>query len=90
MSEIIARRLGDQVVGFRLDGVDSDEERPEDDNEDALLALVTPDDLVAFGLIPEFVGRLPVVTSLEPLGEGLGADSDLAEERFGQTVPSVV
>jgi ATP-dependent Clp protease ATP-binding subunit ClpX len=34
-----------------------------------LLALVEPDDLLKFGLIPEFVGRLPVVTSLEELDE---------------------
>src|SRR5690606_9097090 len=34
----------------------------------AVLAQVTPDDLIEFGMIPEFVGRLPVITSLQPLG----------------------
>jgi ATP-dependent Clp protease ATP-binding subunit ClpX len=33
-----------------------------------LLAQVTPDDLLAYGLIPEFVGRLPVIVTVEPLG----------------------
>jgi ATP-dependent Clp protease ATP-binding subunit ClpX len=66
LNEIISRRLGDQVVGFRL-GAEGEKERPEEDDEDALMQFVTPEDLVNFGLIPEFVGRLPVVTALEPL-----------------------
>ena len=39
------------------------------DEDEAILALVTAEDLVAYGLIPEFVGRLPVVTTLNPLDE---------------------
>ncbi|MHC5068401.1 MAG: ATP-dependent Clp protease ATP-binding subunit ClpX [Planctomycetota bacterium] len=71
LPEIISRRIGDQVVGFRLgeEAVRQAEDRPEDEDENALLQLVTADDLVAYGLIPEFVGRLPVVTTLEPLTE---------------------
>jgi len=66
LSEVVSRRLGDQVVGFRL-AEDGDEERPQIEETEALLQHVTPEDLVNYGLIPEFVGRLPVVTALEPL-----------------------
>jgi ATP-dependent Clp protease ATP-binding subunit ClpX len=40
-----------------------------DDTQQQFLPLVEPDDLLKFGLIPEFVGRLPVVATLHPLGE---------------------
>lgn len=67
LSELVARRIGDKVVGFRTD--DSDDDGHDVDESDALLQQVIPDDLVAYGLIPEFVGRLPVITALEPLDE---------------------
>ena len=52
---------------------------------------VEPEDLIKFGLIPEFVGRLPVVATLGELTEdGAGADPDRAEERAGQAVPEAV
>ncbi|MDA3961003.1 MAG: ATP-dependent Clp protease ATP-binding subunit ClpX [Planctomycetota bacterium] len=69
LNEIISRRLGDQVVGFRLEEGAEALERPANEDSEALLQFVTPEDLVNFGLIPEFVGRLPVVTALEPLPE---------------------
>jgi ATP-dependent Clp protease ATP-binding subunit ClpX len=69
LSEIIARRTGEKVVGFTMDNEAGDTAGVVNDEEDALLQLVTPEDLVAFGLIPEFVGRLPVVTALNPLDE---------------------
>ena len=63
LSEIVSRRIathGSQL-GF-LGGA-----RNRTDMEDSVLSQVTPEDLLAFGFIPEMVGRLPVVTSLEHL-----------------------
>ena len=57
----IASRLNTQVVGF-----ESVEQRSEVDFNN-LMKYVSPQDLKSFGLIPEIIGRLPVVTSLQPL-----------------------
>ena len=57
----IAGRLNTQVVGF-----DSVEHRSKVDLNN-LMKYVSPQDLKSFGLIPEIIGRLPVVTSLQPL-----------------------
>lgn len=57
----IAGRLNTQVVGF-----DSVEQRSKVDM-DNLMKYVSPQDLKSYGLIPEIIGRLPVVTSLQPL-----------------------
>ncbi len=67
LPEIIARRLGDKVVGFDLDAPVT----PQDlvDENDRLLTHVIPEDLVEFGMIPEFIGRLPVSVALSPLSE---------------------
>jgi len=64
LEAIVERRVGGRSLGFGAD-VKSRAER----NIGELLALVEPDDLLRFGLIPEFVGRLPVVTSLEELDQ---------------------
>ncbi len=64
LESIIERRIGGRSLGFGAD-VKSRTEK----NIGELLALVEPDDLLKFGMIPEFVGRLPVVTSLEELDE---------------------
>lgn len=69
LPEIIARRLGDKRVGFKYDDNDHKEDVPELADEERLLASVTPEDLVSFGLIPEFVGRLPITVALQPLSE---------------------
>ncbi len=61
---IIERRIGGKSLGFGSD-VKSKTEK----NIGELLAMVEPDDLLKFGMIPEFAGRLPVVTSLEELDE---------------------
>jgi len=61
LDEIVARRLKRRQIGFHTQGA---VEAP-----DMLLAQVTPDDLQEFGLIPEFVGRLPVVARVEALTE---------------------
>ena len=57
----IAGRLNTQVVGF-----DSVEQRSKVDLNN-LMKYVSPQDLKSYGLIPEIIGRLPVVTSLQPL-----------------------
>lgn len=57
----IARRLNTQVVGF---GTDKIRDRIDKDN---LLQYIAPQDLRAYGLIPEIIGRLPVLTHLNPL-----------------------
>ena len=57
----IANRLNTQVVGF-----DSVEQRSKVDLNN-LMKYVAPQDLKSYGLIPEIIGRLPVVTSLQPL-----------------------
>ncbi|MBA2481472.1 MAG: ATP-dependent Clp protease ATP-binding subunit ClpX [Planctomycetes bacterium] len=67
LSEIVSRRLGDKTVGFKIDttpdvGLDINE-------DERLLAQVLPEDLVNFGMIPEFIGRLPVTVALQPLSE---------------------
>jgi ATP-dependent Clp protease ATP-binding subunit ClpX len=63
LDTIIAERLGKKRIGFNSDPTKNDIER------DSLLAQVTPEDLIHFGLIPEFVGRVPVVTTLCSLDE---------------------
>jgi ATP-dependent Clp protease ATP-binding subunit ClpX len=62
LETIIKRRLGKKVIGFGA-------EAQGDIDEKTLLSNVLPEDLLKFGLIPEFVGRLPVITSLEQLDE---------------------
>src|SRR5215208_6033827 len=64
LEQIVERRIGGKSLGFG-----SEPKSKNDKNIGELLALVEPDDLLKFGLIPEFVGRLPVVTSLEELDE---------------------
>ncbi|WP_258110777.1 ATP-dependent Clp protease ATP-binding subunit ClpX [Alicyclobacillus sp. SP_1] len=61
---IIKRRLGRKVIGF---GAAATAAGPVDNGD--LMTRVLPEDLLKFGLIPEFVGRLPVVTTLEALDE---------------------
>ncbi len=56
----IARRLSTQVIGYK----NATQERIDEEN---LLQYVTPQDIKSFGLIPELIGRLPVLTYLEPL-----------------------
>lgn len=58
----IAARLNTQVVGF-----DSVEQRSKVDFNN-IMRYVSPQDLKSYGLIPEIIGRLPAVTSLQPLG----------------------
>jgi ATP-dependent Clp protease ATP-binding subunit ClpX len=64
LDEIIAKRIGGgNVMGFTRSG--SPEERAA--QSAALLSRVIPEDLLKYGLIPEFVGRLPIIVALDPL-----------------------
>ncbi|WP_062104536.1 ATP-dependent protease ATP-binding subunit ClpX [Bacillus niameyensis] len=63
VEQIIKRRLGQKVIGFGSDV------KPEEIEDKGLLTKVLPEDLLRFGLIPEFIGRLPVIASLEQLDE---------------------
>lgn len=63
LEQIIKRRIGKKVIGFNSDGHKADLKPGE------YLSLALPEDLLKFGLIPEFVGRLPVISTLEPLDE---------------------
>ncbi|MFT6792258.1 MAG: ATP-dependent Clp protease ATP-binding subunit ClpX [Rubritalea sp.] len=66
MDDYVKNRLGKRTLGFIQDGeVANDNEL----SESELLTLVEPQDLLHFGLIPEFVGRLPVISSLRKLTE---------------------
>ncbi|BAX79712.1 ATP-dependent Clp protease ATP-binding subunit ClpX [Labilibaculum antarcticum] len=57
----IAQRLNTQIVGFNAN------KEKEQIDQDNLLQYIAPQDLKSFGLIPEIIGRLPVLTYLEPL-----------------------
>jgi len=63
IADIIKKRVGKKRIGF------SGETGSHDDALRALLPLMETEDLIEFGMIPEFVGRLPNVCTLDPLGE---------------------
>lgn len=62
LSAMIQRRLGEKVIGFN-----SGEKGVEVETEKALVHHLEPEDLLKFGLIPEFIGRLPVIVTLDEL-----------------------
>ena len=64
LDQIISHRIGTRSMGF---GSNMDGEIEIDDNN--LLPRVEPEDLIQFGLIPELIGRLPVVGTLHPLSD---------------------
>ncbi len=64
LSEIIAHRLSASTIGFL-----ADQTKRVDKNDPHILQRVEPDDLLRFGLIPELIGRMPVITALDPLSD---------------------
>ncbi len=64
LADIIAQRVGKSGLGFASELPESKKQR-----EAELLAQVLPEDLNKYGMIPEFVGRIPVITSLDELEE---------------------
>jgi ATP-dependent Clp protease ATP-binding subunit ClpX len=66
LEDIVRRRLGSKTLGFHSDNKSSEEL---DAADSRILEKVLPEDLLHFGLIPEFIGRLPVISSLRKLTE---------------------
>ncbi|UCF82845.1 MAG: ATP-dependent Clp protease ATP-binding subunit ClpX [Desulfobacteraceae bacterium] len=62
LDKIISNRIGSKLIGFEADISG----KGEMDNN-AILSLVQPEDLIKFGLIPEFIGRIPIVATLNEL-----------------------
>ncbi|AOP34402.1 ATP-dependent Clp protease ATP-binding subunit ClpX [Leptospira tipperaryensis] len=79
LPNIIKSRTGVKTIGFG-----SEETRPQADSKDALMGQVIPEDLIKFGLIPEFIGRLPIVATLQEL------DVDMLKQIFREPKNSVL
>jgi len=62
LRDIVGARLGRQIVGYNSKALTGEERKRESD-----LKKVTQQDIVKYGLIPELVGRIPVIATLEPL-----------------------
>ncbi len=63
LEKIIRKRMGEKVIGFNAPAEKIQKDIP------ISLKTVQPEDLLRYGLIPEFIGRLPVIVTLEPLSE---------------------
>ncbi|MEM6446325.1 MAG: ATP-dependent protease ATP-binding subunit ClpX [Cyanobacteria bacterium J06642_2] len=68
LEKVIEQRIGKKSMGFIQQGNDATTLTREARTADSLKAL-SPEDLVKFGMIPEFIGRIPVIATLEPLDE---------------------
>ncbi len=64
IDKIIQNRIGQKVLGFR-----SEVRSRSEGNVGEILAKILPQDLLKFGLIPEFVGRVPIIVGLDALNE---------------------
>jgi ATP-dependent Clp protease ATP-binding subunit ClpX len=64
LDQVVQRRLGSNLMGFGAQIVDKSTYNVGD-----LLKMVQPEDLIKFGMIPEFIGRLPVIATLDELNE---------------------
>ncbi len=62
LEKIIQNRVGNKGIGFGAEVM-----TPDDKNLGAVLKQILPQDLLKYGLIPEFVGRIPVIATLDPL-----------------------
>ncbi len=62
LEKIVQNRVGNKGIGFGAEVLEQD-----DKNLSALLKQILPQDLLKYGLIPEFVGRIPVIATLDPL-----------------------
>ncbi|GEL13070.1 ATP-dependent protease ATP-binding protein ClpX [Lapidilactobacillus concavus DSM 17758] len=64
IENIVRQRLGEQTIGFG-----SIEEKTQELDADHILQQVIPEDLMKFGIIPEFIGRIPIISALSKLTE---------------------
>ncbi len=67
LDQIIEQRIGKKRVGFTFDIVPEDGQTITETNPDDIFGYVMPEDMLKFGMIPEFIGRLPVFTSVAKL-----------------------
>jgi ATP-dependent Clp protease ATP-binding subunit ClpX len=67
LDQIIEQRIGKKRVGFTFDIVPEDGETISETNSDDIFGYVMPEDMLKFGMIPEFIGRLPIFTSVAKL-----------------------
>jgi ATP-dependent Clp protease ATP-binding subunit ClpX len=65
LDKMVRRRVGKHILGFRQ--MEEEHKKPVSVTSEEILQLAEPEDFVKFGFIPEFIGRLPVVTELSPL-----------------------
>lgn len=64
LDKIIRNRIGSKSMGF-----EAEIHTQEKDDTDDIIAMAQPEDLVKFGLIPEFIGRIPIIATLNNLSE---------------------
>lgn len=64
IEEIIKRRLGDKVIGFS-----KNESEDKNEKNDNIISRIRQEDLIKYGIIPEFIGRIPLICSLNELTE---------------------
>ncbi len=69
IEDVISRRIGKKGIGFGAE-IETKEEK----NLGELLSVVLPEDLIKYGLIPEFIGRLPVIATFHELDEAALVD----------------
>lgn len=72
LEEIVKRRIGMKTVGFHTHGLNDEsaaKQKEDPDKNIPVVSAVEPEDLIHFGMIPEFVGRVPIVTALQGLDE---------------------
>ncbi len=81
LEEIVRRRVGTRGLGFGASMAKGEEDK------NALRSLSRTEDLIKYGMIPEFMGRLPIIVSADELDvDDLVRDPVEAEERAGQAV----
>ena len=65
LDKIIQRRVGEKLIGFKIENMPENEKLKDED----ILSALEPEDLLRYGLIPEFIGRLPSIVALNKLDE---------------------
>ena len=65
LDKIIQRRVGEKSIGFKIENMPENEKLKDEE----ILSALEPEDLLRYGLIPEFIGRLPSIVALNKLDE---------------------